>query len=223
MDRRKSLKAIIAGSLAAGSVLEACEQAEKKRSVGENPSGTNDLDRMAEEKVHNKKLLQESFFTPDEMATISILADILIPKDEISPSATEVKVPEFIEFIVKDMPEHQVPMRGGLRWLDLQSIKLFDNSFRSLGKNQQLQLIDEIAFPLKVKEAYRQGASFFSLMRNLTISGFYTTQEGVNDLGYMGNRPNQWNGVPPEVLKQYNISYSEKELKECISFENEQK
>jgi hypothetical protein len=55
-------------------------------------------------------------------------------------------------------------------------------------------------------------------MRNLTASGFYTTKIGIEDIGYMGNKPNQWNGVPDEVLKQYNVSYSDKELKESVSF-----
>jgi hypothetical protein len=218
MDRRKSLKAMIAGSLAAGYILEACQQPAHKAPLIHEAALSNDPDRMEEEKLYNKKLLLETFFTPDEMATITILADIIIPRDEKSGSASEAKVPEFIEFIVKDMPEHQVAMRGGLRWLNLQSIKLFNESFKDLNQDLQFRLIDEIAYPLKVKPAYAQGASFFSLMRNLTISGFYTTQEGVNDIGYMGNRPNQWNGVPAEVLKQYNISYTEKEMNECISF-----
>ena len=39
------------------------------------------------------------------------------------------------------------------------------------------------------------------------------------DIGYKGNVPNQWNGVPDDVLKQYNVAYTEKELKECVSFD----
>ncbi len=85
-----------------------------------------------------------------------------------------------------------------------------------------MEVVDAIAFPKKAKPAMAQGVAFFNLMRNLTASGFYTSEIGVNDLGYVGNRPNQWNGVPDEVLKQYNLAYSEKELKECISFNNEQ-
>lgn len=65
----------------------------------------------------------------------------------------------------------------------------------------------------------KQGAAFFSLMRNLTATGFYTTEIGYKDVGFMGNRPNQWNGVPADVLKQYGVSYSEKELRECVSFD----
>jgi hypothetical protein len=63
-----------------------------------------------------------------------------------------------------------------------------------------------------------QGVKFFSLMRDLTATGFYTSEMGVKDLGYVGNTPTQWNGVPDDVLKQYNLAYTEKELKECVSF-----
>ena len=63
-----------------------------------------------------------------------------------------------------------------------------------------------------------QGVSFFTLMRNLTCTGFYTAKIGIEDMGYMGNKPNQWNGVPDDVLKQYGLAYTEKEMKECVSY-----
>ena len=65
----------------------------------------------------------------------------------------------------------------------------------------------------------KQGVSFFNLMRNLVATGFYTTQIGYKDVGYIGNAPNQWNGVPDDVLKQYGLAYTEKELKECVNFD----
>ena len=110
-------------------------------------------------------------------------------------------------------------MRGGLRWLDIQCLKRFSNDFKTSTAAQQTQIIDEIAYPKKAKPQMKQGVSFFSLMRNLTASGFYTSKIGIADIGYKGNTPNQWNGVPAEVLKQYNIAYTEKELKECVSFD----
>jgi gluconate 2-dehydrogenase gamma chain len=63
-----------------------------------------------------------------------------------------------------------------------------------------------------------QGVAFFNLLRNLVATGFYTSEMGVKDVGYVGNVPNQWNGVPDDVLKQYKMAYTEKELKECVSF-----
>ena len=218
MDRRKSIKALFIGTAATGMLLDACKTDDKK------PTATtavpaDDADRMPEEKALYKKLQEETFFTPEEMATITILADIIIPKDALSGSASDAKVPDFIAFIVKDMPEHQTPMRGGLRWLQLESLKRFDHSFGAISEKQRIEIVDDIAYPNKVKPGMQQGVAFFSLMRNLTCTGFYTSEIGVKDIGYAGNKPNQWNGVPDDVLKQYNVSYTEKELKECINFD----
>lgn len=221
MDRRDSLKALIVGGISTSVLLDACKQPVKEVTDTKDSAKIPDQpDRMPEEKLADKQLLgQAKFFTANEMATITILGDIIIPKDEISGSASDAKVPDFIEFIVKDMPEHQVPMRGGLRWLDMQCLKRFDKAFKDCNHTQQMVMVDAIAWPQKAKPEMHQGVAFFNLMRNLTATGFYTSEIGVKDVGYMGNTPNQWNGVPDEVLKQYNLAYTEKELKECISFE----
>ena len=125
----------------------------------------------------------------------------------------------FIEFIVKDMPEHQTPMRGGLRWLEMQSLKRFEKSFAAITEKQRIEIVDDIAYPNKAKAGMKQGVAFFNLMRNLTATGFYTSQMGVKDIGYAGNSPNQWKGVPDDVLAQYKLAYTEKELKECVKFD----
>ena len=219
MDRRKSLKLIATGAVAVPAVIAGCKPDDKK--AGETKKTDNEfaLDRNADELKYERSVLaQEKFFTPHEMATITILGDIIIPKDEVSGNASDAKVPDFIEFIVKDMPQHQTPMRGGLRWLDLQCIKQFGKAFKDCSPEQQIQLVDQIAYPNKAKADMNQGVAFFSLMRNLTATGFYTSEIGVKDIGYAGNTPNKWNGVPDEVLKQYNLSYTDKEMKECVKF-----
>lgn len=223
MDRRKSLKVLALGSLSTALVLDACKETDDKKNVkGIAKSNKDNIDpgfkRMKEEAEHYKEVISTTFFTPEEMATITVLGDIIIPKDEVSGSASDAKVPDFIEFIVKDKPEHQVPMRGGLRWLDIECFKRYNNSFVECNKQQQLEMVDAIAYPKKAKPEMKQGVAFFNLMRNLTATGFYTSEIGVKDVGYMGNTPNQWNGVPDDVLKQYNLAYTEKELRECISF-----
>lgn len=223
MDRRKSLKLIATGALAGGAMAAGCTD-DKKTSVT-TPISTAEvkfnLDRSPDEIKNEKRLLaMDKFFTEHEMATITLLADILIPKDEISGSASDAKVPEFIEFIVKDMPSHQTPMKGGLRWLDLHCMKKFEKAFINSSNEQQISVVDEIAYPKKAKPELSQGVNFFSLMRDLTATGFYSSAIGIKDIGYAGNVPNKWNGIPEDVLKQYKLSYSEKELKECVSFEN---
>jgi gluconate 2-dehydrogenase gamma chain len=220
MDRRKSIKALLIGTAATGMLIESCNPTDKKAPIASTePAAAVDLSRTKEEIEVVKKLNAETFFTKEEMATITVLGNIIVPKDAVSGSATDAKVPDFIEFIVKDMPEHQTPMRGGLRWLQIESLKRFDKSFNDISERQRIEIVDDIAYPNKVKPGMQQGVSFFNLMRDLTCTGFYTSEIGVTDMGYAGNKPNQWNGVPDDVLKQYNLAYTEKELKECVSFD----
>ncbi len=215
MDRRKYLKTLAVGSLGAG-VLISCEPAAKE--TVEAPK-TFTIDRTKEELIREQKLLSETFFDEHEMKTISILSDIIIPKDETSGSATDAGVPAFIEFIVKDMPRHQIPMRGGLKWLDIQCMKRFNADFASCSSVQQIEMVDEIAYPEKAKPEFQQGVAFFNLMRDLTATGFFTSEIGIKDLGYVGNKPNQWDGVPQDVLDQYGLKYDERTLAESVKFD----
>src|SRR5690606_28039546 len=199
MNRRDTLKALGLAAAAGGALmLDSCGTKTAKQDakvVGEKLPGVTDT-----EHERNIKLAEEQFFTAHELATIGVLADIIIPADEVSGSATDAGVPDFIEFMVKDIPSYQTPMRGGLKWLDVQSQRRYDHVFTECSEEQRLQLVDDIAYPAKAKPELAQGVAFFSLMRNLTTSGFFTSEIGVKDIGYVGNRPGIWEGVPEEVL-----------------------
>lgn len=222
MNRRKSLKIMALGTLSTGVLLEACTTEDKKKTtkvprIAKERKGK-EAGRMAEETALEEQLNSVTFFTPHEMETITVLADIIIPADEVSGSASDAGVPDFIEFIVKDKPEFKIPMRGGLQWLEQQCYKRFANVFINCTDKQRIELVDMIAYPRKAKKEVQQGVNFFNLMRNLTATGFYTSEIGVKDVGYMGNRPNMWNGVPDDVLKQYGLAYTEQEMRECASY-----
>jgi gluconate 2-dehydrogenase gamma chain len=204
MNRRESLKAIGIGTLATGVLLDACKPDTKEEKLATSPVKARP-DRLPEEIEREKKLMTETFFTPHEMATITILADIIIPRDERSGSASDAKVPDFIEFIVKDKPEHQVPLRGGLRWLDLQCFKRYNNPFVNSDAKQQLEIVDQIAYPGTATTAMQPGEAFFDRLRNLTATGFFTSKIGIEDIGYLGNRPNKWEGIPADIIKQYGL------------------
>lgn len=204
MNRRESLKALGIGTLSAGVLLDACKpkDAEAENAVLDKAAVA---DRQPFEVERTNKLKADTFFNPHEMATITVLADIIIPKDEKSGSASDAKVPEFIEFIVKDIPEHQLPMRGGLKWLDMQCLNRYGNAFKDCDSKQQIEMVNEIAYPAKAKPEMQQGVAFFDKMRSLTASGFFTSKIGLDDLGYVGNRPNVWEGVPADIIKQYGL------------------
>ena len=204
MNRRQSLKALSISTLGVGLLVESCKTSTKQVDV----SNVDTAVGLEEFEVERLKQLyaQPAFFNAHEKSTMVVLADLIIPKDAVSGGASEAKVVDFIEFIVKDIPTHQLPMRGGLKWLDLHCLNTYEKTFVDCSNTQQIEVLEQIAYPGKTKPELQQGEVFFSRMRDLVGTGFYTSEIGINDLGYVGNVPNIWEGVPKDVLKQYNLS-----------------
>lgn len=222
MDRRETIKTLVIGSVGASFVLNGCIT-DKEEKVLENPEILEDAiengegyGRTPAEAARDARLRSKTFFSEHEMETIAVLADIIIPADNNFGSATDAEVPKFIEFIVKDMPEHQTPMRGGLMWLDHESNSRFQKVFVDSSRQQKIEIVDDIAYLDHVEPTKKQGAIFFDRMRNLVTTGYFTSKIGLECLGYKGNRPNVWDGVPEEVLKEHGLAYDEKMLRECI-------
>lgn len=232
MKRRESIKSIIVGSVAGGVLLQGCEpKVDNPEAVAANAdlSQSQGYGRTVEEAKRDQKIMADTFFAPFEMATIAILADIIIPKDEVSGSATEAGVPDFIEFIVKDMPNLQQPIRSGLGWLNLQSKDRYGVAFKEATSEQQLAIVDEVAALLneedteKINSELQPGVEFFRTFRNLTATGFFTSKMGVQDLGYEGNVANFWDGVPDDVLKEHGFTYDEVYMDQYVTLESREK
>lgn len=148
------------------------------------------------------------FFTAAEFKLVRVLADIVIPKDERSGSATDAGVPEFMDFMMIDQPARQVAMRGGLAWLDRECQLRFDTIFLDCSDAQRTAVLDDIAWPAKATPEFTHGMAFFTSFRDLTAAGFWTTRMGIDDLQYMGNRSvARWNGCPDAALKKLGVSY----------------
>lgn len=81
-------------------------------------------------------------------------------------------------------------------------------------------IIDEIAWPDEARPEMQYGVRFFNRMRDLTTIGFFTSEIGVEYLGYQGNEPGFCDGVPDEVLKKHGLEYDPKTLEESIKEED---
>jgi gluconate 2-dehydrogenase gamma chain len=164
-----------------------------------------DAEPSAEPTVATRK-----FFSAHEDATVRILVDLIIPRDEHSGSATEARVPEFMDYMLAEASErNRVEMHGGLAWLDTECRTRFNANFVTCTVTQRKQVLDDISWPAKSRPELSHGVAFFNSFRDLTASGFYSSQMGWKDVRYIGNvfNPN-WNGCPPEVLKQLGVSYN---------------
>jgi gluconate 2-dehydrogenase gamma chain len=204
MNRRDSLKALGIGTLSASALLASCHPKTAEEN-GSEAALTDTTGRQPFEVERDKALLKKTYFDKHEMTTVAVLTDLIIPRDGHSGSATDAKVPDFIGFIVIDEPEHQLPMRGGLKWLDVHCLNNYDRAFIDCTMQQQKSVLDQIAYPAKAKPEMLQGVAFFNKMRDLTAIGFFTSKMGIEYLGYKGNAPGKWDGVPEDVLKQYGL------------------
>jgi hypothetical protein len=151
------------------------------------------------------------FFNNHEWATLGMLVDYIIPRDERSGSATDANVPEYIDFLLAEKDANvneQVQMHGGLAWIDTESTKRFGKTFIAATDAQRRQILDDIAYPQKAKPGMSYGVSFFNRLRDRTASGFFSSAMGWKDLRYIGNVFNPgYDGCPPEALAKLGVSY----------------
>ncbi len=149
------------------------------------------------------------FFTAAEFRTVHVLADMIIPRDERSGNATDAGVPEFMDFMMIDRPNNQKWMRPGLAWIDAQSSTRFGKPFADAAQSQREAILNDIAWPARAPASMADGVSFFNRFRDLTSSGFWSSQMGVKDLKYEGNLfASDWNGCPPAALKKLGVTYA---------------
>jgi hypothetical protein len=149
---------------------------------------------------------QRKIFDPHQWRTVEVLSDLIIPADEHSGSATAAGVPEFIDDWLA-FRRHEdgddtlmAEILGGLTWLDMESNRLFQKDFVAAGPENQVKILDRIAWPAKAAPADRRWATFFNRFRDLTVSGFFSSKMGVADLPYLGNKAlAEWKGTDPKV------------------------
>ncbi|MDA8758519.1 gluconate 2-dehydrogenase subunit 3 family protein [Flavobacteriaceae bacterium] len=213
MERRESIKAMMLGSFGTGLLLQSCldtspQQLQEK--IWKYQYG-----RTPKEAAHDQKLLGQQFFDENEMKLITRLANLILPPHE-NGSIEEAEVPGFIEFIVKDISSLQKPLKKGLKWLDQESKQQFGKAFVDSSDTEQKSILDSICYELEDVEEQPDGIAFFSLIRDLVVTGYFTSAVGLKDLGYQGNSPNVWDGVPDEVLKDLDVAYDEAWLAKCI-------
>jgi len=146
----------------------------------------------------------------EEMVTAAALADVIIPADDWSPASSSVGAHHFVNEWVSAPYEGQrrdlVLIRGGLVWLNATSMERYGAPFAELTSEQHRAICDEICYLPDALPALRRWARFFDKMRDLVSTGFWTTPEGMADLGYQGNVPlPSFDGPPAEVLAQLGL------------------
>lgn len=132
--------------------------------------------------------------TPEQLNLTARLCDIICPRDSGGPSARDVGVPEVIDEWVsapyESQQNHRILILNGFQWLDDEAERRFGHKFMTSSEIQQIEIVDDIAFAEKESDpVFEHAVLFFERMRILTLGGYFTSPEGKEDLGYMGNVP----------------------------------
>jgi Gluconate 2-dehydrogenase subunit 3 len=204
MDRRTTIKWVLAAS-AAWPLLKAggarATSPSSARGYGTDPNLL---------KTYRPGELWPLTFTAPQRHLAGILADIIIPADEHSPSASAVGAVEFIdEWVSAPYPAHQrdrTTVVDGFAWLDAEAARRSSRGFADLGATDRNEICAAICDESRAAAELRAAARFFSFYRDLTAAAFYTTPAGRKDLNYIGNVAlARFDGPPPALLKNLGL------------------
>jgi gluconate 2-dehydrogenase gamma chain len=198
ISRRSALELLAAAPAAAALVWTDVEARQAHEQAG----------TASAEAAQHAAPFKPKFFTAHEYATVAVLVDLIIPRDERSGSATDAGVPAFMDFMMIDQRRRQIAMRGGLALVDRLAIDRVGRRFVNCTDRERRLVLDEIAYTSNPDPGLSQAIAFFSSFRDLTASGFWTTKMGVADLQYQGNVfVDQWSGCPDAALRKLGVRY----------------
>jgi gluconate 2-dehydrogenase gamma chain len=130
------------------------------------------------------------FFKPGEYKTVETLTELIIPSDD-TPGAKEAQVARYIDFVVSAAAEFKPSLQRewtqGLELLDRLSQDKYQKAFPEIPATDQGTLLMAMSLPEREPGASHPGFAFYSLVKDMTVEGFYTSRVGLIDvLGYKG-------------------------------------
>jgi len=180
ISRRTALKVIAVGVGAAGSLPMLENGALGQHKHADMPATTASEAALATAQGGR-------FFTPQELETIAVISDLVIPADEHSPGARAAGVSGFIDSMVSESPnETKTLWRDGLAAVERMSEHQFSKTFNRAGQEQQVALLQAISRNERQPKTLEE--RFFVAIKSLTVDGYYTSAIGIHqDLRYQGN------------------------------------
>jgi hypothetical protein len=189
------------------------------------------MDRAAAQQVHGQATnmkgalggYQRQALTEHEWETVTRLAALIVPTDDVSGSAVDAGAVEFIDLLCASNEDLAHIFHGGLAWLDAKMRGRGNSAFIAGAAEAQTALLDELVAEEANRSSRIQGSGqgdyarfrdyqawdqgdlgpgveFFGWMRKMTVDAFYTSPVGLTDLKYPGGGAYSEYSVPQEAI-----------------------
>lgn len=140
-------------------------------------------------------------FTPEDIAFLDEIAETILPKTD-TPGAKEAKVGEFMTVWVKDCYEEkdQKIFLEGMNKLNEASVQKNGKSFMESTPEQRHELLvglDKEAKEYSKTKKPEDPSHYFSLMKQMTLMGFFTSKEGATKALRYVAVPGKYEGCIP--------------------------
>ena len=178
------------------------------RRLGLALMATGALDRVAAQEVHHMAAEAQAAasgpytpksFSATEFRTLERLTDLMIPVENGAPGALAAGCAAWIDMISSENVQLKRIYKDGFAWVDAAMKTRGAASFVEATPAQQTALLDQIAYRRNQSAELNPGIEFFTWARRMTVDAFYTSEIGIKDIDYRGNRPM---GAYPEPTEQ---------------------
>ncbi len=179
------------------------------RRLGLALMATGALDRVSAQEVHHLALAQTAGgtvpYSPKALSdhgyrTLERLTDLIVPVENGKPGAVAARAAAWIDMLASENPQLKDLYTGGISWIDGAMKKRGAADFVSAPPGEQTALLDLIAYRRNQSPELDPGIQFFTLVRRMTVDAFYTSEIGIADIDYQGNRPQATYPAPTEAI-----------------------
>ena len=121
--------------------------------------------------------------------SVSEAAEVRAAARALSPAHRTLAVHYYGERHVRRLEDFDAPAlcRDGLTWLDGESRNRHNRAFTALAAAEQAALVASISDDRPRGSTENAGTRFFGYLKERIIDGFYTSRDGLTELGYRGN------------------------------------
>jgi len=178
------------------------------RRIGLTLMATGAIDRVSAQEVHHIALSAQagvSAYTPKaltdhEYRTLEKLTDFIIPVENGKPGAVAAGAAAWIDILASENGQLKDIYTKGIAWVDGVMQKRGAADFLSASSADQTALLDQIAYRRNTSAELDPGIQFFTWARRMTVDAFYTSEIGIADIDYRGNRPQMTYPEPTDAI-----------------------